>query len=98
MSTHSDYLPVDSDFVKAVQALEKAVGKAKIFFFTGAGGIDSVTGRVAKVRDTGREASCVVADKTVRLDRIITLNGRPGPAYDDYDAYANACLNCNQDI
>jgi hypothetical protein len=31
----------------------------------------------------------------VRIDRIITINGIPGPAYDEYDAFALACLNCN---
>ncbi|HEY1025902.1 MAG TPA: hypothetical protein VGE26_12100 [Sphingobacteriaceae bacterium] len=30
----------------------------------------------------------------VRIDRIITLFGKPGAAYDEYDAYANGCLNC----
>jgi hypothetical protein len=30
----------------------------------------------------------------VRLDRIITINGKPGPAFDEYDNYANACLSC----
>lgn len=30
----------------------------------------------------------------IRIDRIITLFGKPGAAYDEYDAFANACLNC----
>ena len=30
----------------------------------------------------------------VRVDRIITLYGKPGAAYDEYDAYANACMDC----
>ncbi len=30
----------------------------------------------------------------VRLDRIIVYNGKPGPAYDEYDAYALAPLTC----
>jgi len=30
----------------------------------------------------------------VRLDCIITINGKPGPAFDEYDSYANACLSC----
>ena len=31
----------------------------------------------------------------VRIDQIITINGIAGPAYDEYDAFALACLNCN---
>ncbi len=34
------------------------------------------------------------ASDKVRIDRIITLNGIPGPAYDEYDSYALACLSC----
>jgi hypothetical protein len=33
-------------------------------------------------------------DDYVRLDRIITINGKPGPAFDEYDNYANGCLSC----
>ncbi len=33
--------------------------------------------------------------KRIRMDRIITINGIPGPAYDEYDRYALACLECN---
>ena len=30
----------------------------------------------------------------IRVDRIIVYNGKPGPAYDEYDAYALECLTC----
>ena len=30
----------------------------------------------------------------IRIDKIITLFGKPGPAYDEYDAYGNVCLSC----
>jgi hypothetical protein len=30
----------------------------------------------------------------VRVDRVITINGIPGPAYDEYDGFALACLDC----
>jgi len=31
----------------------------------------------------------------VRLDRIIVINGRPGPAFEEYEGYALACLDCS---
>lgn len=34
-------------------------------------------------------------DTEIRLDTIITINGNPGPAFDEYDAYANACMDCH---
>ena len=30
----------------------------------------------------------------IRIDRIITLYGKPGAAFDEYDAFANQCLSC----
>jgi hypothetical protein len=33
-------------------------------------------------------------DIAIRLDRIITLNGSPGPAYEEYDLFALQCLTC----
>lgn len=30
----------------------------------------------------------------VRADRIVVFNGKPGPAYDEYDAYGLAPLTC----
>ena len=33
-------------------------------------------------------------DVAIRVDRIITLFGKPGAAYDEYNAYGNACMDC----
>lgn len=30
----------------------------------------------------------------IRVDRIITVFGKPAAAYDEYDNYANQCLSC----
>ena len=32
--------------------------------------------------------------KEIRIDRIISYNLRPGPAYDEYDEYGLQCLTC----
>ena len=46
--------------------------------------------------DQGIEGVFLLFDKRdrVRLDRIIVINGIPGPAYDEYDSYALAPLTC----
>jgi hypothetical protein len=36
----------------------------------------------------------VSPEKQIRIDRIITLFGKPGAAYDEYDSFANQCLAC----
>jgi len=33
-------------------------------------------------------------NEQVRADRIVVFNGKPGPAYDEYDAYGLAPLTC----
>ncbi len=34
----------------------------------------------------------------IRIDRIITLFGKPGAAFDEYDAFANQCLSCTAGV
>jgi hypothetical protein len=33
-------------------------------------------------------------ENQIRIDRIITLFGKVGAAYDEYDSFANQCLSC----
>ncbi|WP_240452744.1 hypothetical protein [Sphingobacterium sp. xlx-130] len=33
-------------------------------------------------------------DYRIRIDRIITLFGKIGAAYDEYNQYANSCMDC----
>lgn len=34
----------------------------------------------------------------IRIDRIITLYGKPGAAFDEYDRFANECLSCTAGV
>ncbi|HKG08696.1 MAG TPA: hypothetical protein VKB19_19660 [Pedobacter sp.] len=33
-------------------------------------------------------------ESKIRIDRIITIFGKPGAAYDEYDGYASSCMSC----
>lgn len=91
------YLPVDPDFSAGV-AKKCIEGKnGKIHFFNEKNEVDGVSGT----------ATCLITDnytkyiqldnnQKVRLDKIITLFGKPGPAYEQYDRYANTCLTCEK--
>jgi hypothetical protein len=49
-----------------------------------------------EIKDIKGEGMFILLDSgtRIRIDRIITLFGKPGAAYDKYDAFANACMDC----
>ncbi len=89
------YLPVDCDVYDSLALLSEGKSPVKLFFFIGPDSIDVVSGLIKGIVVRDHEEFCSIDDMEVRLDKIIAINGKPGPAYDLYDAFANACLNCN---
>lgn len=98
------YLPVPWDFR---EMLDEAMEKNKnglIHYFSDEPRIESVPrieraqGRVVELlREPSGEYLLTDTGEKVRLDKIITLFGLPGPAFDDYESYGNACMNCRDD-
>ena len=92
---YDSYLQIDPDFYDIIQAHFVKSERFKVFFFAPDMEIQESKGKFIKIlADEGGEYLIIENAKAVRLDRIITINGRPGPAFDEYDAYANACLSC----
>ena len=88
------YLQVDPDFYEVIDAVMKTGTSFKVFYFDPNNTVQDARGdKMSRSADQDGEF-VVVEDDRIRLDRIITLNGKVGPAYDQYDAYANACLSC----
>ncbi len=93
MHTYDAFLPVDPDFYDIADTFQDK--HVKVFYF----GVDKTveeskgiyTG-LLKTKDG--DFLKIKADVQVRIDRIISINGKVGPAFDEYDAYANACLSC----
>jgi hypothetical protein len=76
---------------------EAAAGNkhGKIFYFNGEDKFDDVEGSISKIEEEpGLGVFVCLAGEKVRADRIITLFGKPGPAFDEYDAFGNACMDC----
>lgn len=93
MKTYEAFLPVDPDFYDIVEVFENK--HIKVFYF----GVDSTVQEsegpyLGIQKDATGEYLTIKNDKRVRLDRVITINGKVGPAFDEYDGYANACLSC----
>jgi hypothetical protein len=90
------YKPVDPDYYEMIEAEIKAGNNAVIHFFKNENTIGEEKGKIKgiTVSHQNEEFLSLENGKGIRIDRIIVINGRPGPAYDEYDSYALACLDC----
>ena len=92
----TSYTPVSYDFRETIQEEIEKGKHGKIFFFDADNKVDSVEGRVLELKEIPGKGLFVTLEPhaELRIDRIITLFGRPGAAYDEYDSFANQCLAC----
>lgn len=89
----SPVYPVYYEVITSAQEKEFST----VFYFGNENEVEEAKGKIAGLvsREMHDELLAFDSGQEVRIDRIITINGIPGPAYDEYDAYALACLNCN---
>ncbi len=92
-----NYLPIDPDFFELFED-EVAKGEAKVvyFAFTEEPELKEAQGKILKMKSKDKSGYYLFFEngEEVRADRIIAFNGKPGPAYDEYDAYGLAPLTC----
>lgn len=91
----SSYLQVSPEYIEILQEL--SIGdEMQIHYFGPAYEWlecrDHIAGLIRN--DSGEDYLLLENGIKVRLDRLIAFNGRPGPAFDEYDSYALACLDC----
>lgn len=92
----SSYTPVQYVYKEVIaEEIEKGTS-GKVFYFSEGNTIEEVQGSIVRLEEVEKEGEFITMDPDaqVRIDRIITLFGKPGAAFDEYDAYANACLDC----
>ncbi|MGC1243702.1 MAG: hypothetical protein WA874_19055 [Chryseosolibacter sp.] len=92
----SSYTPVQYVYKEVIaEEIEKGT-IGKIFYFSEGSMVEEVQGSIARLEEVEKKGEFITMDPEaqVRIDRIITLFGKPGAAFDEYDAYANACLDC----
>ncbi len=97
---YSSYTPVAYEYREVI---EEEIGRktiGKVFFWSPEGVVDEVAGVVIKLEELTGEGLFIFMDSgvRVRIDRIITLFGKPGAAYDEYDSFANQCLSCTAGV
>lgn len=92
----TDFSPVHPDYYE-VFSTEQEKKYSKVFYFGNGTEVEEAKGKITGLvtREAHEEYLVFDSGDEARIDRIITINGIPGPAYDEYDAFALACLNCN---
>ncbi len=91
------YLPIDPAYFELFkQEMGKDEARVIYFAFCNEPELKESRGKIIGMDDQGKEGEFLLFEKRdrVRLDRIIVINGIPGPAYDEYDSYALAPLTC----
>ena len=89
------YLPIDPDFFDLFEK-EMKKDSIRVVYFGKGTNLEEVSGKVKAIikKNDNEYFMQFQNDEEVRVDRIIVYNGRPGPAFDEYDAYALECLSC----
>lgn len=90
------FTPVSYDHREMIEEEISKCKNGKVFFFNSELKLDCVEGQITRLVELQNRGWFIYInpESSIRVDRIITVNGRPGPAYDEYDSYANACLDC----
>lgn len=90
------YTPVQYVFREIISEEITKGSIGKIFFFDENNKVDSCEGRLVQLEEVPNTGMFVSIEPTkqIRIDRIITLFGKPGAAFDEYENYANQCLSC----
>jgi hypothetical protein len=92
----TSYTPVQYVFRDVIaEEIEKQT-RGKVFHFLSDNTVESSEGKIIRMEEIRGKGIFILMDseQQIRIDRIITLFGKPGAAFDEYDAYANACMNC----
>ncbi len=78
-------------------AREQQKDLSKVFYFEKGTILEEANGKITGIWRSPENEDFMVfeAGDKVRVDRIITINGKPGPAYDEYDRFGLACLDCS---
>lgn len=81
---------IDPEIEEQIREEAKGPQPIKITYMPEKAVVKTIAGTVNKI--TSKEI--FIDQQVIVLSSIVTYNGKIGPAYPDYEEYANACLNC----
>ncbi|MDM1296283.1 hypothetical protein HX021_18520 [Sphingobacterium sp. N143] len=91
------YLPVAWEYREIIEEEINKKNSGKIFYFEEDNKIGEAQGIISEMIEQKKKGVFIVMQDglQIRIDRIITLFGKVGAAYDEYNAYADACMDCS---
>ena len=94
-----NYQPVSCEFMSMIEAHVAKKTNGSVTYFKGPEDIVKSDGHVVSLERKGGEEFLTMANNDkIRLDKIVTFYGIPGPAYDVYNSFANSCMECNYSL
>ena len=96
----NSYTPVAYEYREVIQELIEKHASGKIFYWSFEQAVEEEAGQAVELAEFPGKGIFVVLDSgaQVRIDRIITIFGKPGAGYDAYDSFANQCLSCTAGV
>lgn len=93
----NSYLPVAWEYREVIEEQMDKKNSGKVFYFDEDNKLEESGGRIVEINEEKSEGVFILMDNglRIRIDRIITLFGKVGAAYNEYDAYSNACMDCS---
>ncbi len=90
------FLPVAPEYIEQIENTISKKETVSVNYFENEINFENNKGKLIRVvtNENNEEFLLFEDGFKVRVDRIITINGKPGPAYDEYDSFALACLDC----
>lgn len=94
---NTSYTPVRWEFRELIEEEIVKKTEGKIFYFSEKEFMSSASGRILSMEEIPGKGIFIQLGSSdqIRIDKIITLFGKPGPAYDEYDSYGNSCMECH---
>lgn len=91
----TDYTPVDFVYREATTEAITRKQHGRIFYFDDNDQLESADGTIVKMQEDPYGWWIELNNRQrIKLHRVITLFGKPGPAYDEYDTYSIRCGEC----
>lgn len=92
----TSYTPVQYVYREIIEEEIAKKTNGKVFYFDSDSLVCCAEGHVMSMEEVNGQGIFITMDtkQHIRIDRVITLFGKPGAAYDEYEAYGNVCLDC----
>lgn len=90
------FLPVAPEYIEQIENTISKSETVSVNYFENEINFENIKGKLIRVETNENNEEFLLFEDgfKVRVDKIITINGKPGPAYDEYDSFALACLDC----